>query len=162
MRKRYSAMPAQPTAWAILGGMPDDNAARVQRAFDAFARGDLETAFEFIDPSFEVHDRVVLEASPTTTGPAALVENVGMVTEAFGEVVWDPREIIDRGDLVVVRVHMSAKGHHTALPVEEDVGHVYTIEERQGRAARHLPDWKEALEAAEPAAIARTGSPSRA
>lgn len=128
--------------------MPQENVEGVKRAFEAFARGDLEAAFELIDPSFEIHDRVIPEASPSGQGPNALIANVGMVREAFGDVVWEPREIVDRGDRVLVRVHMSAKGHHTSLPIEEEVGHIYTL--REGKAVRLdiFRTWKEALEAA--------------
>jgi ketosteroid isomerase-like protein len=129
--------------------MPQENAERVRRAFDAFARGDLETAFEFIDSSFEVHDRVIPEASPSKRGPDALIENVGLVREAFGDVLWEPREIVDLGDRVLVRVHMSAQGHHTSLPIDEDVGHIYTLS--NGKAVRLdiYRTWAEALNAAE-------------
>src|SRR5688500_15399092 len=103
--------------------MSEENVDRTKRAFDAFTRGDLETAFEFIHPSFEVDDRVVPEANPTKRGPDALVENAGQVYEAFGEISWQPVEIVDLNDRVLVRVRVTAKGKHTALPIDEDVGH---------------------------------------
>jgi hypothetical protein len=37
--------------------MSQENVDRIKRAFDAFSNGDLETAFEVIDPSFELNDR---------------------------------------------------------------------------------------------------------
>ena len=128
--------------------MSRENVERTKRAFDAVTRGDLKVAFEFIDASFEVKDHVVPEASPTERGPEALIANVGQVREAFGDIAWEPREIIDRGDLVLVRVHISAKGLHTALPIGEAVGHVYRL--REGKAV-HLDifrTWDQALEAA--------------
>jgi ketosteroid isomerase-like protein len=128
--------------------MSQENIDRVKRGFEAFTRGDLDTAFEFIDPSFEINDRVVPEANPSERGPDALIANVRLVWDAFGEVAWEPREIVDRDDLILVRVHMSAKGHHTSLPIEEDVGHVYTM--RDGKAVRLdiFRTWDSALEAA--------------
>ncbi|MEK6272568.1 MAG: nuclear transport factor 2 family protein [Actinomycetota bacterium] len=128
--------------------MSQENVDRVERAFAAFSSGDLETAFEFIDPSFEVNDRVVPEASPSERGPDALIANAGQVREAFGDIAWEPREIVDRGDRILVRVHISARGLHTSLPIDDDVGHVYTM--REGKAV-HLDifrTWGEALEAA--------------
>ena len=128
--------------------MSRENVERTKRAFDAFTRGDLEVAFEFIDPSFEVNDRVAPEASPSERGPDALIANAGQMREAFGDIAWEPREIVDRGDLVLVRVHLSAKGHHTSLPIGDEVGHVYAM--REGKAV-HLDifrTWAEALEAA--------------
>jgi ketosteroid isomerase-like protein len=128
--------------------MSQENIDRVKRGFEAFRRGDLATAFEFIHPSFEINDRVVPEANPSERGPDALLANVRLVWDAFGEIAWEPREIVDRDDRILVRVHMSAKGHHTSLPIEEDVGHVYTM--RDGKAVRLdiFRSWDEALEAA--------------
>jgi ketosteroid isomerase-like protein len=128
--------------------MSQENVDRIKRAFDAFSNGDLETAFEVIDPSFELNDRIVPEANPSERGPDALIANVGRVTEAFGDVIWEPREIVDRGQYVLVRVHLSARGRHTSLPIEEDVGHLYTV--RDGKAVRLdiFRTWGEALEAA--------------
>ena len=128
--------------------MSQENIDRVKRGFEAFARGDLDTAFEFIDPSFEVNDRVVPEANPSERGPDALLANVRLVWEAFGEIAWEPREILDRDDQILVRVHMSAKGHHTSLPIDEDVGHVYTMRDDKAVRLDIFRTWTEALEAA--------------
>jgi hypothetical protein len=125
-----------------------ENVERAKRAFDAFTRGDMETALEFIDPSFEVDDRVTPEANPTERGPAALIENAGQVYEAFGEIAWEPREIIDLDDRVLVRVRITAKGKHTALPIDEDVGHVYTLKGEMATKLVIYRTWAEALEAA--------------
>jgi ketosteroid isomerase-like protein len=128
--------------------MASENVERTKRAFDAFTRGDLETAFEFIDPSFEVDDRVVPEASPTKRGPDALVENAGQVYEAFGEIRWEPREIVDLGDRVLVRVRVTARGKHTALPIDDDVGHVYTLKGDKAVKLVIYRTWDEARAAA--------------
>jgi ketosteroid isomerase-like protein len=118
--------------------MTRENVERAKRAFDPFRRGDLEVAFEFIDASFEVNDHVVPEASPTERGPDALIANVGQVREACGNITFEPREIVDGGDLVLVRVHISARGLHTALPIGDEVGHVYRLRGQSG-PPRHLP-----------------------
>ena len=125
-----------------------DNVERTKRAFDAFTRGDLETALEFIDPSFVVDDRVTPEANPTKRGPAALVENAAQVYEAFGEIAWEPREIIDLDDRVLVRVRLTAKGRHTALPIDEDVGHLYTLNGEKAAKLVIYRTWDEARSAA--------------
>lgn len=111
------------------------NAVRVRRAFDAFTRGDMEPLSELIDPSFEVDDRVTPEANPAQRGLDGLIENAALVYEVFGEVSWDPLEIEDHGDRVLVRVHVTAKGKSTALPIDEEVGHVYTMN-ADGRATK--------------------------
>ena len=129
--------------------MSEENAERVRLAFDAFTRGDMAAVTEFIDPSFEVDDRVVPEANPSERGMDALVANAAQVYEAFGEISWEPREVVEVGDRVLVRVHVSMKGQSTALPVAEDVGHVYALNEK-GRAVKLdiFRTWDEAREAA--------------
>ena len=126
--------------------MSEENVDTIKRAFAAFAEGDLETAFGFIDPSFEINDRVI--GSPSTRGPDALIANAADVREAVGDVSWEPREIIDLGDRVLVQVHVTGAGQHTSLPIDEDVGHIYTV--RDGRAMKLdiFRTWDEALDAA--------------
>ena len=126
--------------------MSQENIERMKTAFEAFGAGDLETIVGFIDPDFEIHDRVI--GSPSGRGPDALVANAAAVREAFGDVSWEPREFIDGGDRVLVRVHVTGTGEHTSLPIDDDVGHIYTIKE--GKAARLdiFRTWAEALEAA--------------
>jgi hypothetical protein len=65
-----------------------ENVDRVKRGFEAFSRGDFETAFEFIDPSLEINDRVVPEANPSERDPDALIANATQVREAFGDTTW--------------------------------------------------------------------------
>jgi ketosteroid isomerase-like protein len=118
----------------------------LKRAFDAFASGDLETVFAFIDPAFEINDRVI--GSPSARGPEALIANAAEVRDAIGDVSWEPREIVDLGDRALVKVHVAGAGQHTLLPVEGDVGHIYTL--RDGKAVKLdiFRTWEEALEAA--------------
>jgi ketosteroid isomerase-like protein len=127
--------------------MPQLNADRIKRAFDAFSSGDLETVSELIDPSFEVNDHVVPEANPSERGLAALVANAAQVREAFGDITWRAGEIVDRGDRVLVRVHFSAEGLGTALPIEDDVGHVYTLKEGKAVKLEIFRTWGEARRA---------------
>lgn len=98
--------------------MSEENVEGLKRAFDAFAKGDLETAFAFIDPAFEISDRVI--GSPSERGPDALIANAANVREAVGDVAWEPREIVDLGDRVLVRVHVTGAGRHTSLPIDDD------------------------------------------
>ena len=120
----------------------------MRHAFDAFARGDLETALAFIDPSFEIQDRVVPEASPATRGPEALMSNVAMVREVFGDASWEPREIVDLDGRMLVRVRMKATGDHTSLPFDEEVGHLYEVNDGRATRLEIFRTWAEARRAA--------------
>jgi ketosteroid isomerase-like protein len=126
--------------------MSQENVERMKRAFDAFSRGDLETVFGFIDPNFEIHDRVI--GSPSERGPDALIANAGAVREAAGDVSWEPLEIVDVGERVLVRVHVTGTGQHTSLPFDGDVGHIYTYKEGKAVRLDIFRTWEDALEAA--------------
>lgn len=128
--------------------MSRENVERVKRAFAALSEGDFEAALEHIDPSFEVDDRVAPEANPTERGPGALVTNLRTVTEAFGDLDWEAQEIVDLEDRVLVRVRLTARGKHSALPIDEEVGHVYTIEDGKAVKLDIFRTWAEAREAA--------------
>jgi ketosteroid isomerase-like protein len=127
----------------------EDNAERVRAAFEAFTRGDMEPLRELLDPDFVVDDRVTPEANPTTRGLDGLIENAAHVYEVFGEINWDPREIVDLGDRVLVRVRVTAKGKSTQLPIDDDVGHIFTMNDN-GRATKLViyRTWDEARRAA--------------
>jgi ketosteroid isomerase-like protein len=126
--------------------MSQENVETLKRAFDAFASGDLEAVFGFIDPEFEINDRVI--GSPSARGPEAVVANAAEVREAIGDVSWEPREIVDLDDRALVKVHVAGAGQHTSLPIEGDVGHIYTF--RDGKAVKLdiFRTWEEAREAA--------------
>jgi ketosteroid isomerase-like protein len=114
--------------------MESENVAALRRGFDAVRRGDLEAAADMLDPSFEIGARLVPEGRTGARGPEALLANVNEVREVFGDVTWEPLEIVDLGDRILVRVLLEGTAEHTALPIAEEIGHVYTF--RDGRATR--------------------------
>jgi ketosteroid isomerase-like protein len=122
--------------------MAAEDVARLKRAFAAFAEGDLETALSFVDPSFEIEDRVI--SSPPGRGPEALIQNAAQVREVFGDVSWEPMEIIDLGDRLLVRVHVTGTGDHTSLPIDEDVGHIYAFKGGKATKLDIFRTWDEA------------------
>ena len=142
-------------------GVSDAQLEAIKRAFDAFTKGDLEGVTGFIDPSFEIEDRILPEGGPAARGPDALVANAARVREVLGDAAWEPRAVIVGRDHMLIRVHVSGKGDYTSLPVDDDIGHMYTL--RNGRAVRLViyRTWSEALEAAGLDA-AQTGDVSQA
>ena len=114
--------------------MESENLAALRRGFDAVRRGDLGAAADMLDPSFEIGERLVPETRPDVRGPEALLANVAEIREVFGDVTWEPLEFVDVGDRLLVRVLLEGTAEHTALPIAEEIGHVYTF--REGRATR--------------------------
>jgi ketosteroid isomerase-like protein len=128
--------------------VPSENVTRLMEAYEAFGRGDMDAVAELIDPEFRTEDRILIESDPTERGPAALIANTNLVKEAFGDMTWEPQEVVELGDKIAVRVRGRGTGTATSLPFEEDIGNVYTV--RDGRAIKLdiFRTWPEARAAA--------------
>jgi ketosteroid isomerase-like protein len=128
--------------------MQSESVTNMRRAFDAFTQGDLETVGRFVDPGFEIEDRILPEGSPSERGVEALVANTAKVREVFGDASWEPRQILDLGDRILVKVHFQGSGQATKLPTGTDVGQIFTL--RNGRAVKLdvYRSWAEARAAA--------------
>jgi ketosteroid isomerase-like protein len=129
--------------------VPDERLEQFKEAFRAFSAGDFDAVAPLIDPTLEIHDRILPEGSPRGRGIDALVANAARVREVFGDATWEPVQIVELGGRVAIRVRVTGKGQHTALPIDEDIGHVYAF--REGKLTRIdiFRTWNEALEAAE-------------
>ncbi len=139
--------------------MPSERVERLRRGFEAFTRAqsasateadwkDLQELYEFIDAGLEVNDRILPEANPSERGPEALIANAAQVKEAFGDLIWEPVEIIEHGDYLLARVHVTGKGLSTSLPMDDDIGQVYTLKDEKAIRLDIYRTWEEAREAA--------------
>jgi ketosteroid isomerase-like protein len=128
--------------------MASESVVNMRRAFEAWAEGDLQTVEKFVDPSFEIEDRILPEGSPSERGVEALVANTARVREVFGDATWEPREIVELGDRILVRVHFEGSGQSTRLQTDTDVGQIFTL--LNGRAVKLdvFRSWSEARAAA--------------
>lgn len=120
--------------------------------FAAFSRGDLEGPLALIARDFVVHDRMVVEDTTAARGPEAMRQNLARIGDAFDRVTFDPVEFVHQGDLVAIRVAVTARGASTGLELDAEVGQLWTL--RGGEAIRLdvFPTWAEARRAAEPEA----------
>ncbi len=122
---------------------------RFKTGFEAFSRGDLETAFQYIAPDFELLDHVIIEDTSGQSGPEAFVENRGRLLEAFENVTYEPLEFVEFDGGMLVRVHATARNARTTgMDLELEVGHVWTIRDGLGVRLEIFPTWTQAREAA--------------
>jgi len=133
--------------------MASENVERMQRAFDAFARGDMDAVGEYVDSEFEIEESILIDALPSARGVEALKVNTDKTREAFGDFTWEPQEMVEVGDQILVRVRIAGVGRSTALAMEQlthdqDIGQLWTL--RAGRAVslRVFRTWDEARAAA--------------
>jgi uncharacterized protein len=125
-----------------------ENIELLKRGYEAFNRGDLDAAFELLDPEIEwVNDERVPFAG-TYRGHDELRALFRDQQEVFGEITMEPIEVFETGDQVVAFVRQRARGQASGAAVEITVGHLWTI--RDGRAVRWqgFPQREKALEAA--------------
>ena len=120
--------------------------AKLRRAYEAFSRGDFDTAIEMAHPEIEF---VSPAEQSRLRGADAL--RAWMEPDAFEEQQIQPREFRIHGNKVLVRQHTRARGVGSGIELDLDMWAVWTLDE-DGLVTRiesfliHQED--EALEAA--------------
>ena len=121
---------------------------RLQEAFEAFARGDLAAALERVAPDFVINDRVIVEDTTDLRGPAGLSETQRRLSEGFGQVQFEPLELIDLDGRILARVRFRGTGATTEIPFELEVGQLWEIRDGMATRCDVYPSWDEARQAA--------------
>jgi ketosteroid isomerase-like protein len=140
--------------------MSEENVALVRRIYEvinSFGR----TGQEFVDPEdvapdlwakfapdFEVHGRPDVPDSQIYRGREETKEFFRMLQETFAELRWEPKGLIDLGDVIVVETKLAAVGRGSDLPIEADETDVFWF--RGGSIVRlqGFPTKEAALQAA--------------
>jgi ketosteroid isomerase-like protein len=105
--------------------MSEENVEIVRRAYAAFERGDVYAVLNDADP-----DLITYRADPearTWHGPDGFLQALADWTEGFDEFSATAEEFIDAGDSVIVRVHQTARGQTSGVPVEADFWFLHTL-----------------------------------
>lgn len=126
--------------------MSADNVELVRRGYEAFNRGDIQTALALFDPRVEVHvsreGRQVLGPafSSVYSGLDGFMEFLGQLQAAWEAWSWEPEEFIDAGeDRVLVMARMRGRGKAGGREVDQPIAQVCTMED--GRLVRHETYW---------------------
>jgi ketosteroid isomerase-like protein len=126
-----------------------DDIDRLQRAFDAWARGDLETALADVAPDFKLRDHVIIESTEEPSGPEAVRANHAQLLEGFDEFTLQPLEFVEIEGGMLVRVlshgHSSREG---GIDVELEVGQLWRLRDGIATSLDIYPSWAEARRAA--------------
>ena len=129
--------------------MSQDNVETVRRAFDAFARGDLDAVFATLDPAVKLEDHERSLDSPATyQGREGFLEGIALVNEGFDDVRYTPEEFSDTGNRVLVTVRRTGRGSASGVMVDERQFHVFDVENRRIVRVRAFLERAKALEAA--------------
>lgn len=129
--------------------MSRENVELVERAYEAFNRGDRDAAVADVAPDCEyVTTGAIPGASGSYRGPDGFIRFTEWLLEQFDDARVDIREVIEANDQVVVRATIRGRGKHSGAETSWENWHVWTV--RDGKAVRGegFTSRGEALEAA--------------
>jgi ketosteroid isomerase-like protein len=129
--------------------VPADDITRLRRAFEAWSRGDLDTALADVGPDFKLRDHVIIESTEEPSGPEAVRANHAQLLDGFDEFTLEPLEFVEFEDGILVRVlsrgHSSRQG---GIDVELEVGQLWRLRDGIAVSLDIYPSWEEARRAA--------------
>jgi uncharacterized protein len=127
--------------------MSQENMEIVRAAFDAYFRGDMESALGFVDPEIVVTQRSELPDAAPRHGHAGVVEAIAVWPDQWDDYQLEIVEIRDAGEHVIVRSHHRGRGKGSGVDVEDEIWYVFAF--RNGKVAewRMFGAEREALEA---------------
>jgi ketosteroid isomerase-like protein len=115
----------------------------VRGGYDAYVRGDVESALAAFDPEIEIYDHDIPD-SGEYRGLDGLLRWEADWNVSWASWRWEPEEFIDAGDRVVAVLRVYAKGRGSGVDVERLDGAVWTL--RDGKCIR-LDDYGSKAEA---------------
>ena len=127
--------------------MSEPNVEIVRRFYDAYGRGDLESALAAFDPDVVAYDHDIPD-SGEYKGLEGLFRWQADWESGWESWRWDPEEFIEAGERVVAVLRVHARGRESGVDVERVDGAVWTL--REGRCVRldYYGSREQALEAA--------------
>jgi ketosteroid isomerase-like protein len=113
--------------------MSRENIEIIQRGFDAFQRGDLQTVLAAGDPGVVVENHAVPEAL-TYEGLDGALSAITDWVDAFEDFRVEIDELVDSGDDVLVVTRQRGQGRDSGAPVESRFGMLFSF--RDGAVVR--------------------------
>jgi len=114
-----------------------DNVALVRSAYEAFAKGDVQTVLGLLADKIEWHEaeHVTYWPGGPFVGPKAVLEGVfARIPQDFDGFKVDVRRIVGAGDTVLVEARYRATAKATRKPLDVQVAHVWDF--RDGKVVR--------------------------
>jgi ketosteroid isomerase-like protein len=126
----------------------EENVEVVRQIFDAFNSEDIDLILSFTHRDFEVEVPPDFSAEPDTyRGHDGMRHYWASFQDAMEEIRFQPERLWDAGQVVVVVMHVTAKGRQTAIPVEQRLVGLWTIFDRKAVRVRVYGSQAEALRA---------------
>jgi uncharacterized protein len=126
--------------------MSQENVEVVRRGYEAYERGDMESAFADLDPEIEVYDHDIPDSGEYRGLDGVLRWQADWET-SWESWRWEAEDFIDAGDRVVAILRVHAKGRGSGADVERLDGAVWTLRGGKGVRLDYYGSKAEALEA---------------
>ena len=128
--------------------MSQENVEIVRASYEALNRGDIERWTAGYHPDAELHELATMPDSAIYRGHSGLrkwIENAHELTD--GQFRFVVEEVVDAGDLVLVRARAHARGRVGGVPIDMRVFHVFDLDGGKIRRVRGYAEQADALEA---------------
>ncbi len=141
-------MTLSPMRPGILRAMSQESVDTIRAGYDALSCGDVEGWIAGYHPDAELHDLADVPDSAIYRGHSGLrkwIENAQELID--GQFRFVVEDVVDAGDLVLVRARAHARGRVGGVPIDMRVFHVFDVEDGRIRRVRGYAGEAEALEA---------------
>jgi uncharacterized protein len=128
--------------------MSPEDLETVRRAYEAFARGDLETLKTFLAPDIEWRTTPEVPFLGTYAGIDEFLRGMDEWTGAFEDITTDVEEMIDAGENVIVCHRMRGRGRDSGVEVDLAICQVVAVRDAKLIRMHDYSNREEALEAA--------------
>jgi ketosteroid isomerase-like protein len=119
----------------------------VRRGYDAFQRGDVETALAPIGEAFVLEDSTRVDTKREYVGREGFMEWLGEWMSAFEDPQFAVDRVLDRQTQVLVLGRDWGRGKGSGVLVENHFGHLWSFRDREPTRMLYFNDWSEALKA---------------
>lgn len=119
----------------------------VARAHERLNEGDIDGLIALCDGDFELDMSARLVNPETYRGHEGIRRFYGEVRDVWEEFRWDPQQLLDADDKVVVLVHSHGRGRGSGLEIARDAAMVWTVRDGRAVSVRFYIEQSKALEA---------------
>ncbi len=126
-----------------------DDAGKLREMYEAFNRGDIAAALAGINEQFEAIPPSSVGKESRYLGHNGVVRFFVMLLEPWEESQFELRELLASGDNILAEVHQRARDRETGAPFEQDMFHLWTMQDGKAVRMRVFDDREGALAALE-------------
>src|SRR5947209_3205855 len=107
--------------------MSQENVEIVRTMYEAFNRGDAESALKLLHPEPELHQAPEVIDAEAYIGLPAFVRGMSLFTEDWDDPHLEPQDAEAVGSFVLMRVRVSGRGKTTGLEMTTDFFHAWAF-----------------------------------